>query len=393
MIKGLIFVCDKEFNVENIPFNTFEDDSASFISKPFNQLVIQDELFKTNSFLEMLRSDGAVFNWTINFNFKDVTEPLIFSGSKFIDNYIILGLKTNDDLPFLYQELMRINNEQANYIRNVVKEKFIRPSAEFKEEETYDELSRLNNELVNLQRELFKKNTELAKLNLLKNRFLGMAAHDLRNPLAAILSQSEFLIEELEDKIPVEEMDFLKSILKSSFFMLSLVEDLLDVSKIETGNLNLKKKDVDFIPFLHEIVKLNNILAKKKNIQIISDEKIDSLIIPFDQYKITQVINNLLTNAVKFSHPDSEIILKIILDDDFLKISIKDTGTGIITADLQEIFTPFNKATSKGTAGEKSTGLGLSICKKIVEGHNGKIWVESEVDKGSTFSFSLPTNG
>ncbi len=107
---------------------------------------------------------------------------------------------------------MRINNEQTNYIRSIVKAKFINPSITIQEGETYDELSKLNNELVNLQRELSKKNMELAKLNRLKNQFLGMAAHDLRNPLAAILSQSEYLIEELKNKIPDEETDFLKSI-------------------------------------------------------------------------------------------------------------------------------------------------------------------------------------
>ena len=390
MIKGLIFVCDKEFNVENIPFNTFNDDSSSFISKKFNELVISDEKIKTKSFLEKLTADGAVFNWTINFQFKETIVPLIFSGSKFDDRYFIFGLETNEDIPFLYQELMRINNEQTNYIRSIVKAKFINPSITIQEGETYDELSKLNNELVNLQRELSKKNMELAKLNRLKNQFLGMAAHDLRNPLAAILSQSEYLIEELKDKIPDEETGFLKSILKSSFFMLSLVEDLLDVSKIESGNLNLIKKSIDIIPFIQEIIKLNNILAKKKNIQINLKSEISSLMVLIDFQKITQVINNLLTNAVKFSHPNSEITLSVNLENESVKISIKDSGTGILGTDLQEIFAPFNKAASRGTSGEKSTGLGLSICKKIVEGHNGTIWVESEINKGSAFSFSLP---
>lgn len=391
MIKGLIFVCDKDFKVENIVFNTFKDDSSSFLSKTFIQLVNSNEKIKAESFLNKLINDGAVFNWTINFNFKDIIVPLIFSGSKLDDKYFIFGLETNDDIPFLYQELMRINNEQANYIRSIVKEKFIKPSNDLKEENTYDELSKLNNELVNLQRELFKKNIELAKLNRLKNQFLGMAAHDLRNPLAAILSQSDYLIEELKEKIPEEELGFLRSILKSSFFMLSLVEDLLDISKIESGNINLKIKEIDFIPFIEDIVKLNNILAKKKGIKINLNNEIKALSISIDHQKITQVINNLLTNAVKFSHPDSEILVSIILEDHFLTVAVRDAGTGIKETDLQEIFTPFNKASTKGTADEKSTGLGLSICKKIVEGHNGKIWVESEINKGSTFSFSLPT--
>ena len=175
--------------------------------------------------------------------------------------------------------------------------------------------------------------------------------------------------------------------------MLSLVEDLLDVSKIESGNLNLKIKSIDIIPFIQEIIKLNNILAKKKNIQINLKSEISSLMVLIDFHKIRQVINNLLTNAVKFSHPNSEITLSVNLENEFVIISIKDSGTGILGTDLQEIFAPFNKAASRGTAGEKSTGLGLSICKKIVEGHNGNIRVESEINKGSTFSFSLPLQG
>jgi len=390
MLKGLVLVCDSNFTIREFLFSSFGKELKNSINHHFINLCNKEEETKANFFVDEIQNEGAAFNWEINIDFSDSIKPLKFSGSKINDDYFIIGLETNDDIPFLYDELMKINNEQSNFIRISIKEKFLdRPQTE-SEAETYDELSRLNNELANLQRELTRKNIELKKLNELKNQFIGIAAHDLRNPLNVILSYSDFLVDEAKEILDEDHYDFIKSINSSSEFMLRLVEDLLDYTKIETGNINLVKEKNDIVSFISNCIKRNQVLANRKNIPIQFESNTEEHILEFDKYKFEQVINNLLTNAVKFSYPNSVIKLVINKNDKLTLISVIDSGKGISPEHIEGIFHPFNKkASSAGTSGERSTGLGLSISKKIVESHGGYLSVESEVGKGSKFIITL----
>lgn len=256
----------------------------------------------------------------------------------------------------------------------------------------YNDFSRLNNELANAQRELVKKNAELDRLNQQKNQFLGIAAHDLRNPLEVILMYSQFLLEDAKDVLEEEQIDFINTIRSSSSFMLNLVNNFLDYSKIEAGKLELELSKVDLKKLIEENVKRNQILAERKEIQIDFTAEDEIPLMLLDESKIEQVLNNLIGNAVKFSsHND---IIKICLQkrDSDVVIKVEDNGPGISADEAEKLFHPFEKGKNKATAGEKSTGLGLAIVKRIVEGHGGKISVESEAGKGSVFLFSLPLN-
>lgn len=239
--------------------------------------------------------------------------------------------------------------------------------------------------------EIAQKNDELARLNALKNQLLGMAAHDLRNPLTVVSTASSLLLDDVSRPLSVEQKhDFIRRINANSEFMLKLIDDLLDVAKIESGRLDLEPATGELCSLIEENLTMNRMLAEKKRIQL--DFACERGLPPFrfDRGKIEQVLNNLISNALKFSEPGTAVMVRVSRVNDSVVVSVCDQGQGIPTNELDRLFTPFSKTTVRGTAGEKSTGLGLAICRKIVEGHGGRIWAESELGKGSTFSFSLP---
>ncbi|MEQ8168108.1 MAG: hybrid sensor histidine kinase/response regulator [Candidatus Eremiobacterota bacterium] len=239
--------------------------------------------------------------------------------------------------------------------------------------------------------EIKEKNEKLEELNKIKNEFLGMAAHDLRNPLGVIQVTSEYLlISDLNDNMSEEQIDLLREINTSSEYMRDMLNELLDITAIESGQLKLEIKVEDYINFLKHIIKLNKPLADRKEISLELDVNDTIPPMSFDRNKITQVLNNLITNAIKFSWPDTEISVKVRKEQDYIITGIIDQGQGIPSDEINNMFKPFQKTSVKATAGERSTGLGLAITKKIVEGHGGKISVESEVGKGTKFYFTLP---
>jgi signal transduction histidine kinase len=250
----------------------------------------------------------------------------------------------------------------------------------------------LNQELNNLTRELQKKNAELKKLNDLKNQFLGIAAHDLRNPIGIIMGYSDFLLEELANEMSEEQISMLQTILNTSEFMLHLLEELLDISALESGKLRLDLEMADILTLARKNVDLNGVLAAKKNIRIVMEnfEPIPNVMI--DKSKIEQVFNNLISNAIKFSLPGTTIKVSFFLAGDHITVAVSDMGQGIPAHELDRLFKPFQKTSVQSTAGEKSTGLGLTIVRNIILGHKGKIWVESKIGIGSTFYFSIPIN-
>jgi len=259
-----------------------------------------------------------------------------------------------------------------------------------RDEASFEELSRVNNEFANLQREMAKKNAELAKLNELKNRILGVAAHDLRSPLGVILSYAEFLESDAAQTMDERQREFVTTIKQTSEFMLHMVTDLLDVAAIEGGKLTLDRQPTDLVELTRRNVKLNGVLSARKAIAIELEAPASFPEIAFDRGKIEQVLNNLISNAVKFSHRGRTVHVSITAADGVATVAVRDQGQGIPAADLSKLFKPFSKTSVRSTAGEHSTGLGLAIVRNIVEGHGGRIWVESEVGRGSTFSFTLP---
>ena len=254
----------------------------------------------------------------------------------------------------------------------------------------YNELARLNNELVTTQRELIKRNIELERLHELKNEFIGMAAHDLRNPLQVIQGYSVMLLKKRFGELNAEQEQFVSVIKRNSDFMIKLITDLLYISKIDAGKLKLEPKETDLISLLQKNIELNRLLLEQKQIRIffVAEEDIPQVLV--DPAKIEQVLNNLNSNAGKFAAPNTTVEVRAHKSNREVLISVKDEGQGIPADEIDRLFIPFENLSVKSTGGEPSTGLGLAIVKRVVEGHKGRIWVQSEVGVGSTFSFSLP---
>lgn len=248
----------------------------------------------------------------------------------------------------------------------------------------------LNNDLNNLTRKLQKKNVQLNKLNDQKNEFIGMAAHDLRNPISIIMGYSEFILESARDQLHDTHIRFIKIIIRSSEFMLNMLNELLDIAKIESGKLNLEKERINPKKLINNNVALNRVIAEKKDIKINVEIFEELPEIMADPNKLDQVLSNLLSNAIKFSNSGSTIKVSSFKSNEGLTIAVKDQGQGISDEDKEKLFKPFSRFSTIATAGEKSTGLGLTITKKIIMGHGGKIWLESKVGVGTTFYFSLP---
>ncbi len=384
--RGIAMLCDEEGVVVTVLRDALDLGEALTPGVLFTRLVDRASLSKALSFLVTLKAQGAAFNWELNLPRDGQMVTLHFAGGRSDDGLLlIVGAANGRNAAALFEDMMRMSNEHVNLLREALKD---RTRAEH-DAELYNEISRLNNDLVATQRELAKRNAELERLNEEKNRFLGMAAHDLRNPLHLILGHAEFLLDESLMARGLDTRQFLEVIRTSSLFMSNLIDDLLDVAKIESGELSLDLAPVDLEDVVRRNVALNQTLAVGKQTEILLRcAPLPAVVV--DAGKMDQVLNNLISNAVKFSPPGSRVEVDLRSEGDRFTISVRDQGPGISEEDQAKLFRPFQRTRARGTAGEKSTGLGLVIVKRIVEGHGGSIWLESCLGEGTTFYVSVP---
>ena len=231
---------------------------------------------------------------------------------------------------------------------------------------------------------------QVVRFNNVKNKFLGMAAHDLRSPITVIKGYADLFENGTLGNLAPDQKRSIRIILQHCDKMLSLIHDLLDVSAIESGHLAMERQEIDLMVYLKENAQDGALLAKAKSIEFVLEIPKDLPKVSMDPNRIDQVINNLITNAIKFSKPKSRIVLRAVLLEGAVAISVMDQGQGIPREEISKMFQYFGRTNVLPTAGEKSTGLGLAIAKRMVEAHGGKIGVESQPGKGSTFTFTLP---
>jgi signal transduction histidine kinase len=237
------------------------------------------------------------------------------------------------------------------------------------------------------RRELQDRNETLARMNAEKSHFMGMAAHDLRSPLFGVLLSTGVVLR----RAGLAEADqaLLRQVQSSVKGMSNLVSDFLDVTLIDAGELRLRPAEADIAAIARECLELAQSVAEQKQIEVRCEGE-PSAPATVDREKIAQVITNLLTNAVKFSPAGSRVEMSVARDESSVRVSVRDQGRGIAPHEMALLFVPFSRTSTRPTAGETSTGLGLAICRKIVEGHGGRIWAESELGTGSVFSFEVP---
>ncbi|HEY6435318.1 MAG TPA: PAS domain-containing sensor histidine kinase, partial [Ignavibacteriaceae bacterium] len=240
------------------------------------------------------------------------------------------------------------------------------------------------------EEELKQSAANLKKLNDAKDRFLSIISHDLRAPFSSILGFTDLLLED-DTLTDVEKLQYIVYIQDSSKSMLALVNSMLDWTRLQTGRIKFEPEKINAREIIESSINTVSGTALKKGVEI--ENLIEPALHIFgDKNLILQVFNNLLSNAVKFTKLGDRIMITVNVSQTsrFITFSVKDTGTGIKEINLDKLFSIETKYTSEGTAGEKGSGLGLSLVKDIIEKHGGRIEVKSEFGRGTEFMFTLP---
>jgi PAS domain S-box-containing protein len=286
-----------------------------------------------------------------------------------------------DEYKFEVDEHRRVQEilEQANYELKILNE-------------TLAEESR---KLIVLNEKLTNSEKELREANSAKDKFFSIIAHDLRNPLQSILTDSEILDRFFDTFSPEKVREYVHHIYKTSTLLKNLLENLLTWAKTQTGRISYRPEWININLLINDIVRYIEPTAKNKEISIVYNKDIDFMVY-LDRNMITTVLRNLLSNAIKFSYRNSNVYIDIqnFYEGNIpsLKVSVRDEGIGI-PKDIQEkLFKIEYSITTKGTEKEHGTGLGLILCYELIKLHNGRIWVESEEGKGTTFTFVIPIN-
>ena len=272
-----------------------------------------------------------------------------------------------------------------------------RQAGEFEHEvvnllQTFATQSALAIQNARLFREIEEKGKQLAVASQHKSEFLANMSHELRTPLNAIIGFSEVLQERLFGDMNDKQAEYIDDILSSGRHLLSLINDILDLSKIEAGRMELESTTFDLPLAIENALLLVRERASRHGIKL--HRAIDERLGDFtgDERKLKQILVNLLSNAVKFTPEGGQIKVDASIGDSAVIISVTDTGIGIAKEDQEAIFEEFRQASGNYAHKREGTGLGLTLTRKFVEMHGGRIWVESEVGKGSKFTFTLPTN-
>ena len=224
---------------------------------------------------------------------------------------------------------------------------------------------------------------------------LGIAAHDLRSPLMVISGYAELMLSDgvTIDLRPEERQQALHAIQQVSEFMLHLLNDMLDLSVVESGRIKLHLAPVELPALLRDSLALHALAAKNKAIVLLLDPGSDPVTVIADNLKLRQAVDNLVSNAIKYSPSHTAISVGAAVWPRAVRIVVQDQGPGIPPAEIDRIFQPFVPGANRPTGGEKCTGLGLAITRKMVAAHGGRVWAESVPGKGSTFTIELPTGG
>jgi signal transduction histidine kinase len=257
-----------------------------------------------------------------------------------------------------------------------------------------NELRLLQAELIRQNQQLSAANVELQHLSEVKSSFVSVAAHELRSPLASILGYTEVLLEQDFGELSAKQTEFLQIVQRSANRLLNVSMNLLDANRIETGRIDLLLKPLDLAALIKGCVAEFEVQSRHKGQKLALHTEPDLPMALCDETKTTQIINNLLSNASKYTLRGGKITVNLRQADEtgFLLLSVTDTGIGIAPREHKELFGRFFRASNAYQTGAGGSGLGLYITRSLVELHGGRIWVKSELGVGSTFFVTFPQN-
>ena len=367
-----------------------------------DRIKLEDELIHNEKFLRMLTNNlpSMVGYWT-----KDLVCK--FANNKYLEWYGKSGEDiTNISLPDLLGEELFNKNKQyidrafygeiVSFERTMTKTDktkgytwahYIPDIKDGLVEGFYVLISDIT-EIKEAQFELERLNANLNELNATKDKFFSIIAHDLRNPLGNFKEVTKLLAESYNDFSELERIEFLNLMKDSSNNVYLLLENLLEWSRSQKGSIQFNPSEMNLKLVSHEVIKILKSIAEKKSIRI--ENAIPAIItIRADANMLQAILRNLISNAIKFTRENGKIILNAEVNDCICKFSVSDNGVGMSKETINKLFRIDSTISSKGTNKESGTGLGLILCKEFVEKHGGKIWVESEEGKGTTFYFTL----
>ena len=285
----------------------------------------------------------------------------------------IIQVRTGDELQALAEEFNRMTAELRESYAGLEKKV---------EERTLD----LNVALAQLE----EKGHELETVSRHKSEFLANMSHELRTPLNAIIGFSEVLREQMFGELNEAQVGYVGDVLEAGQHLLSLINDILDLSKIEAGRMELDLANVSVPQALNSGLTMHGERADRNGITLTHTVGPEVGVIRADERKVRQVIFNLLSNAVKFTPPGGHVDVSAFVADGMVEVTVTDTGPGIAREDHERIFEEFQQARGSSHGGREGTGLGLTLSRQFIELHGGRLWVESEHGAGSTFRFTLP---
>jgi signal transduction histidine kinase len=248
---------------------------------------------------------------------------------------------------------------------------------------------RLTAELTATNRQLELRNREIDRANRLKTEFVASMSHELRTPLHTIIGFAELMAEELEGPLNEKQKRFVGHIHKDSLHLLELINDVLDLSRIEAGRLELRLEAFDMMAAIDEVLATIRPQAVAKSLNLGAPVPL-SISLHADRVRFKEILYNLLSNAVKFTPEGGRIRVDAITRDSLAEVSVSDTGVGIPAEEQAAVFDKFYQVGSTTRGVREGTGLGLAITKQLVEAHGGRIWLESEPGRGSHFHFTMP---
>lgn len=280
--------------------------------------------------------------------------------------------------------------------KDITEDKLIRREIEDKNRKLMELNETLEVRVIERTMELEKANRELDRANRLKSHFIASMSHELRTPLNSIIGFSDILLSNTFGELNEKQTRYVTNVLNSGNHLLQLINSILDLARIEAGKMSVEYSQFLVRDTVAEVVNIIQPMAHKKYIDLDLESAVDGLSIAADEVMFKQILYNLLTNAIKFTDNNGKITvsLETTKENDmkeYLKVSIIDTGIGVKPEDRERIFGQFEQAEDSKSREHKGLGLGLALTKSLVEMHGGKIWLESEVGKGSIFSFVIPT--
>jgi PAS domain S-box-containing protein len=239
-------------------------------------------------------------------------------------------------------------------------------------------------------RGIFRDVTERKRVERMKDEFISTVSHELRTPLTSIHGSIDLINQGKVGELSPQAEGLLKIAGRNSQRLRNLIDDLLDMQKIETGNIDFKMEPLKLAPLLERMIEDNKSFADQFNVDFVMDDILPDIKVDADKDRLAQVLNNLFSNAAKFSNPESKVQISISRHNGTARVSVKDHGPGIPDEFHDKIFMKFTQADSSRTRAKGGTGLGLNIAKSIVELHGGNIGFETELGVGTTFYFELP---